>query len=140
MDGAAEAIWRINRSGYFAIVVTNQPVIARGEVTWEGLDKIHCKLETLWGQNGAYLDDIFISPHHPDKVFSGERPEYKIDCDCRKPKPGLQVAERYNIEPEESWMIGDQPQDEAAGKAAGCQTVSVDTTTGLLNAVERLGF
>lgn len=138
LDGAAEAIRRINQSGYLAIVVTNQPVIARGEVTWEELDEIHRKLETLLGQEGAYLDDIFICPHHPDKGFPGERPEYKIDCDCRKPKPGLllQAAERYNIDPSESWMIGDQPQDETAGQAAGCQTVLLDETTSLLDAVK----
>lgn len=124
MDGAAEAIRRINRSGYLAIVVTNQPVIARGEVTWEGLDEIHRKMETLLGQEGAYVDDIFICPHHPDKGFPGERPEYKIDCDCRKPKPGmlLRAAEKYNIDLSESWMIGDSARDEAAGKAAGCRT------------------
>lgn len=142
LDGAAEAIRQINRSGYLAIVVTNQPVIARGEVTWEGLDEIHRKMETLLGQKGAYLDDIFICPHHPDKGFVGERPEYKIDCDCRKPKPGLllQAAEKYNIDLTESWMIGDQSQDKTAGKLAGCQTISVDKSGGLWDAVERIGL
>lgn len=138
LDGAAEAIRRINQSGCLAIVVTNQPVIARGEVTWEGLDEIHRKLETLLGQEGAYLDDIFVCPHHPDKGFPGERPEYKVDCDCRKPKPGLllQAAERYNIDLAGSWMIGDKPRDEAAGHAAGCRTVLLDETTTLLDAVK----
>lgn len=133
MDGAAEAIRRINRSGYLAIVVTNQPVIARGEVTWEGLDEIHRKMETLLGQEGAYLDDIFVCPHHPNKGFPGERPEYKIDCDCRKPKPGLllRAAEKYNIDLSESWMIGDSVRDEAAGKAAGCRTVLLADEIGL---------
>lgn len=142
LNGAAEAIRQINRSGYLAIVVTNQPVIARGEVTWESLDEIHCKMETLLGQKGAYLDDIFICPHHPDKGFAGERPEYKIDCDCRKPKPGLllQAAEKYNIDLTESWMIGDQSQDETAGRLAGCQTISVDKAGGLWDAVERIGL
>lgn len=142
LDGAAEAIRRINQSGYLAIVVTNQPVIARGEVTWEELDEIHRKLETLLGQEGAYLDDIFICPHHPDKGFPGERPEYKIDCDCRKPKPGLllQAAEKYNIDPSESWMIGDQSQDEVAGRTAGCQTVLLNGTTTLLDAVKYIGL
>lgn len=142
LDGAAEAVRQINRSGYLAIVVTNQPVIARGEVTWEGLDEIHRKMETLLGQKGAYLDDIFICPHHPDKGFVGERPEYKIDCDCRKPKPGLllQAAEKYNIDLTESWMIGDQSQDKTAGKLAGCQTISVDKSGGLWDAVERIGL
>lgn len=142
LDGAAEAIRRINRSGYLAILVTNQPVIARGEVTWDGLDEIHRKLETLLGREGAYLDDIFICPHHPDKGFPGERPEYKMDCDCRKPKPGLllQAAERYNIDLASSLMIGDQPQDETAGKAAGCRTVVLNEKTSLLDAIGRIGL
>ena len=69
--------------------------------------------EELWEQPGAYLDDSFVCPHHPDRGFPGERLEYKVDCDCRRPKPGmlLQVAEKYNIDLKESWMVGDQPQD-----------------------------
>lgn len=142
LDGAAEAIRQINRSGYLAIVVTNQPVIARGEVTWKELDKIHHKLETLLGQEGAYLDDIFICPHHPDKGFPGEQPEYKINCDCRKPKPGLllQAAEAYNIDLPESWMIGDSPQDMEAGQAAGCKTISISENLSLLEAVQMIGL
>lgn len=140
LDGAAEAIRDINRGGYLAIVVTNQPVIARGEVTWEELREIHRKMETLLGQSGAYLDDIFVCPHHPDKGFPGERPEYKMDCACRKPKPGLllQAAERYNIDLSASWMIGDSDSDVAAGTAAGCKTVKLDEKTSLLDAVKRI--
>lgn len=140
LDGAAEAIRAINRSGYLAIVVTNQPVIARGEVSWEELREIHRKMETLLGQKGAYVDGIFICPHHPDKGFPGERPEYKIDCDCRKPKPGLllQAAERYNIDLAASWMIGDSANDMAAGKAAGCQTIRVGDGMSLGDAVQQI--
>lgn len=142
LDGAAEAIRRINRSGYLAIVVTNQPVIARGEVTWEGLDEIHRKMETLLGREGAYIDDIFTCPHHPDKGFAGEVPEYKIDCDCRKPKPGLvlQAVKKYNIDLAESWMIGDSARDEAAGKTAGCRTATVTEQEGLLSAIVTAGL
>ena len=127
LPGAAEAIRKINASGYLAIVVTNQPVIARGEVTVEQLDEIHDKLETLLGQEGAYLDAIYYCPHHPDKGFPGEIPELKIDCDCRKPKPGmlLKAAEDFNIDLTQSWMIGDDERDMEAGRAAGCQTVLV---------------
>ena len=140
LDGTAEAIRKINQSGYLAIVVTNQPVIARGEVTWQGLNEIHCKMETLLGQQGAYVNDIFICPHHPDKGFPREVPAYKIDCDCRKPKPGLllQAAEKYNIDLRNSWMIGDQPQDIAAGKAAGCQTIIVSEDFSLLDAIHQI--
>jgi len=106
------------------------------------MDEIHRKLETLLGREGAYLDGIFVCPHHPDKGFPGERPEYKTDCSCRKPKPGLllQAAERYNIDLGKSWMIGDQPQDETAGKAAGCRSVLVSEGYSLLDAVRKIGL
>lgn len=121
IEGVAEAIKLINQSGYLAIVVTNQPVIARGEVTWDELNEIHKKMATLLGKEGAYVDGIYICPHHPDKGFDGERPEYKIDCDCRKPKPGLllQAAKDFNIDLSESYMIGDSRRDVEAGENAG---------------------
>ena len=120
IDGVSEAIKHINQSGYLAIVVTNQPVIARGEVTWDELHEIHKKMETLLGKDGAYIDGIYICPHHPDKGFEGERPEYKIECDCRKPKPGLllQAAKDFNIDLSLSYMIGDSDNDVEAGNRA----------------------
>ena len=123
IGGVAEAVKKINQSGYLAIVVTNQPVIARGEVSLEELQEIHNKMETLLGQEGAYLDAIFYCPHHPDKGFVGERPEYKMECDCRKPKPGmlLTAAEKYNIDLGQSYMVGDGKNDMEAGRAAGCK-------------------
>ena len=140
IDGAAEAIRLINKSGYLAIVVTNQPVLARGEVSVEELQEIHNKMETLLGQKGAYVDDIFYCPHHPDKGFPGERPEYKCECDCRKPKPGMLVsaAEKYNIDLSQSWMIGDSENDRKAGKAAGCRTIILDTHLSLYQAVKSI--
>jgi len=122
IEGAAEAIKKINSLGYLAIVITNQPVIARGEVDFETLDLIHMKMETDLGKHGAYIDDLFYCPHHPDKGFEGERPEYKINCDCRKPKPGLifRAAEKYNIDLLQSYMVGDDMRDINAGKNAGC--------------------
>ncbi len=123
IDGVTDAIKMINQSGYLAIVVTNQPVIARGEVSLEELDDIHNKMETLLGESGAYVDAIYYCPHHPDKGFEGERPEYKKVCDCRKPKPGMLIkaAKEYNIDLKESWMIGDGLNDIEAGQAAGCR-------------------
>jgi D-glycero-D-manno-heptose 1,7-bisphosphate phosphatase len=108
--------------GFLAIVITNQPVIARGEVDFETLDLIHMKMETDLGKYGAYIDDLFYCPHHPDKGFPGKRPEYKIDCDCRKPKPGmiLQAAEKFNIDLSGSFMVGDDNRDIQAGINAGC--------------------
>lgn len=125
IPAAARAIKRINESPYLAICVTNQPVIARGETTLAELDAIHSKLEDLLGEEGAYLNDLFYCPHHPDKGFPGERAEYKIRCDCRKPKIGMlkQAKARYNIDFASSWMIGDTCQDVQTGINAGCKTI-----------------
>ena len=127
IDGVAEAIRKINESGYLAIVVTNQPVIARGEVSFEELEEIHNKMETLLGKEGAYLDAIYYCPHHPHKGYEGERPELKIDCDCRKPKPGmlLKAAADFNIDLSQSWMVGDGENDVKAGLNAGCKTALI---------------
>jgi D,D-heptose 1,7-bisphosphate phosphatase len=132
LDGVAEAIKKINAAGYLAIVITNQPVIARGEVGIESLLEIHNKMETLLGQEGAYVDDIFYCPHHPKKGFKGEIIEYKIDCDCRKPKPGLffKVAEKYNIDLNQSFMIGDSEIDMEAGLNAGCKVYYIGKNRG----------
>lgn len=123
LDGAAEAIRLINRSGYLAIIVTNQPVIARGEVSEEELNEIHNKLETLLGNDGAYVNDIFYCPHHPHSGYLGERKEYKVICHCRKPKPGMlfTAAEKYHIDLNNSWMVGDSMSDMKAGESAGCR-------------------
>ena len=121
LPGVAKAIKAINKSGYLAIVITNQPVIARGDCTFEQLQTIHNKMETELGKEGAFVDAIYVCPHHTDKGFSGERPEYKCDCDCRKPKPGLllQAAKDFNIDLSQSYMIGDSDGDVRAGENAG---------------------
>ena len=128
IDGVAEAIKKINSLGYLVIVITNQPVIARGELSVEELGEIHNKMETLLGQKGAYIDGIFYCPHHPDKGYEGEIKEFKINCDCRKPKPGmlLQAKADFNIDLEQSFMVGDSENDIKAGKAAGCKTVLIN--------------
>lgn len=141
IEGVSEAIKLINQSGYLAIVVTNQPVIARGEVTWDELHEIHRKMETLLGNDGAYIDGIYICPHHPDKGFEGERPEYKFDCDCRKPKPGLlwQAAKEFNIDLSLSIMIGDDQRDIEAGVNAGCKkSVLIDNERNILDIIREL--
>lgn len=127
IDGVAEAIHKINELGYLAIVVTNQPIIARGEVSFNELEEIHNKMETLLGKKGAYLDAIYYCPHHPHKGYGGERSELKINCDCRKPKPGmlLKAAKDFNIDLSQSWMIGDGENDIKAGINANCKTVLI---------------
>ena len=129
LDGVTDAVKEINASGYLAVVVTNQPVIARGEVTVPELNEIHNKLETLLGNDGAYIDGLYYCPHHPDKGFEGEIPELKFECGCRKPKPGMLIkaSEDLNIDLKASWMIGDGRNDVEAGRNAGCRTVYIGT-------------
>ena len=126
---AAEAIRLINESEYLAIIITNQPVIARGECSFEELNHIHNRIYTLLGKEGAYLDGLYFCPHHPDKGFTGEVPELKFDCDCRKPKIGLlQKAEvDFNADLSQSWFIGDTTMDVLTGKNAGMHTIMLET-------------
>ena len=125
----AKAIKMINASGFLTIVVTNQPVIARGDVTFDEMRIIHNKMETLLAREGAYLDGIYFCPHHSDKGYEGEVAELKMDCMCRKPKPGLLImaAKDLNIDLRQSWMIGDREEDITAGIAAGCKTALVNS-------------
>jgi D,D-heptose 1,7-bisphosphate phosphatase len=129
LDGVINAISKINYSEYIAIVVTNQPAIAKGFLTQDELKEIHKKMDTILGKNGAYIDDLFYCPHHPESGFEGEIKEHKIDCECRKPKIGLflEAAKKYNIDLSKSWMIGDRYVDIKAGKDAGCKTILVET-------------
>lgn len=127
LPGVIDAVKKINSFGYLAVIVTNQPVIARGEVTLQELDEIHNKMETLLGDGGAYIDALYFCPHHPHGGYEGEITEYKIVCECRKPRPGLllQAATELNIDLSASWMVGDSESDIAAGHAAGCKTAFI---------------
>ena len=97
-------------------------------MTFQELEEIHNKMETELGLQGAYLDAIYYCPHHPHKGYEGEVPELKIECDCRKPKPGmlLKAAGDYNIDLSQSYMIGDDEIDIKAGLAAGCKSILVN--------------
>ena len=98
-------------------------------------------METLLGLEGAYVDGIYYCPHHPHKGYDGEIPELKIDCECRKPKPGLllQAAEDFNVDLSESYMIGDSENDIEAGKNAGCKdSLLVEENIDLLKMLERI--
>lgn len=141
LPGAAEAIKKINKSGYLAVVVTNQPVIARGDCTFEELQLLHDKMETELGKEGAFIDGLYFCPHHTDKGFAGERPEYKCNCNCRKPSPGLllQAAKDFNIDLSQSYMIGDGKNDVLAGQNAGCKSsFLVDNEHTLIDVVNNL--
>jgi mannose-1-phosphate guanylyltransferase/phosphomannomutase len=132
LPGAAEAIRRINRSEYLAVVVTNQPAIAKGWLAENELRRIHDKMESLLGESHAFVDRIYYCPHHPDKGFDGEVSEYKVPCECRKPRPGMLLAAKndLNIDMQRSWMIGDSTADIAAGAHAGCRTILLRTGHG----------
>ena len=129
MPGAAEAIKRINASEYIAVLITNQPVIARGECSFEGLDEIQKKFDTLLGREGAYIDAVYYCPHHPHAGYEGEVKALKFKCRCRKGAPGMieDAAAELNIDTSRSWMIGDKTSDVECGKRAGCRTVLLHT-------------
>lgn len=143
IEGAAEAIRLINKSDYLAVIVTNQPVIARNLCSIEELEYIHATLETMLGREGAYVNAIYYCPHHPDKGYPEERPEYKIDCECRKPKPGmlLQAARDWNIDIARSYMIGDTTRDLQAGinaRVKESKMIETNKPNALLESVRRI--
>lgn len=128
-DGAIEGIKMINTSGYLAIVVTNQPSVARGLCECSDIDYIHKKMKSLLGKEGAFVDEVYYCPHHPDKGFPEENPLYKIDCECRKPKIGMieKAVSRFNIDLSSSWIVGDSSLDMELGKRAGLKSALVLT-------------
>lgn len=124
-DGTAQAVCRLNEAGYLVIVVTNQPVVARGLCGIEDVKRIHRKIQVLLGREGAYLDDIMFCPHHPDRGFPEENIQYKIPCKCRKPATGMiqEAVGKYNIDLKRSFMVGDSTVDIQTGKNAGMRTI-----------------
>ena len=112
-----------------AVVVTNQPVLARGDVDWRGIDAIHAQLDKLLGEEGAYIDRLYLCPHHPDTGFEGEVQSLKKICECRKPASGLieQAVADLGIAIQQSWMIGDSTADIVAGNNIGLQTILLGT-------------
>lgn len=135
LPGVEEAIKRLNVSEYRTLVVTNQPVVARGDCTGRELRQIHNKMETLLGLAGAYVDRIYVCPHHPDKGYAGEVAELKVDCDCRKPKTGLVecAVEELNIDLASSWLVGDTSVDVLTARRAGLRSILVETGFGGLD-------
>jgi D,D-heptose 1,7-bisphosphate phosphatase len=130
LPGVADAVRLLNKNGYLAILVTNQPALAKGFLTSAELANTHKQMETLLGHHGAHLDGIYVCPHHPEKGFDGEVPTLKIDCSCRKPKPGLilQAQKDLNIDLASSWLVGDSERDILAGKAAGVRSIQIGSS------------
>jgi len=126
LPGAAEALRRLKSAGFLLIVVSNQPVIARGLISEPDLEEINRKIERLLQSDGApKWDASYFCPHHPNATLQ----QYRIDCDCRKPRPGLlrRASDKFRIDLQASFMVGDRITDVAAGAAAGCRTVLVQT-------------
>lgn len=126
--GVEEAISRVNMAGFLAVIITNQPVIARGDLKEEDLRLIHDKMDTLLGLKGAYIDRLYYCPHHPDKGFIGEVSKLKFECDCRKPNIGLftQAKRELNILIEKSWMIGDSSRDILSANRIGLKSILIN--------------
>jgi mannose-1-phosphate guanylyltransferase/phosphomannomutase len=129
---SGRAVKKVNDSDYLCLLITNQPVVARNLCDESGVRKIHNKLETLLAEEGAYLDDIYFCPHHPDRGYPGENPDFKIDCECRKPKTGMvdKAAQEFNLDLAASWLIGDTTTDLQTGKNAGMRTILLRTGKG----------
>lgn len=118
MPGAKEAVAYLTRHGYLVFVVTNQSGIARGYYTYADMFKLHDFMTQALAQAGGIVTKFYYCPHHPTK---GIIPELTIACNCRKPKPGLllQAMQEYDLDKQQSFLIGDKPSDVEAAKAAG---------------------
>ena len=129
LPGVPGAIRELNHHGWRTVVVTNQPVIAKGWCDEAEMQRMHNKLETLLGIEHAFLDRIYYCPHHPDGGFEGERKELKIRCDCRKPGIGMiqRAVAELNIDLAQSWLVGDTTTDMQTAKNAGLRSILVRT-------------
>ena len=123
-EGAVDGLKKLKRSGYLLIVVTNQSGIAHGYFTQEALEKLNTHIREKLSRSGVPLDDIFFCPHHPQ----GKIARYTLACDCRKPRPGMirLAADKFGIDLQHSWMIGDILNDVQAGNEAGCKTILIN--------------
>lgn len=128
LPGVPEAIAELNKLGFLTVIVTNQPVVARGVAMPADIDKVHAELIGRLGKSGAKIDAVYFCPHHPEATLE----KYRLRCDCRKPEPGmiLNGLKEFNIDPKRSFMIGDAIIDVVAGQRAGTRTILVKTGPG----------
>lgn len=128
----ADAVHALNQAGWRVVVVTNQPIVAKGMATEADIQAQHNKLETLLGREHAFVDRIYWCPHHPERGFPGERAELKINCECRKPNTGMirRAAAELNLDLSKSWLIGDTTTDIQTAKNAGLHSILVRTGYG----------
>jgi D-glycero-D-manno-heptose 1,7-bisphosphate phosphatase len=121
--GAAQAIKTFNQLGVKVIVISNQPGIAKGKMSEELFEAIRQKMKQSLEKAGAHIDAEYYCLHHPQ----AKRQKFKVDCDCRKPKPGLilKAQSDFNLEPKNCYLIGDGLTDIKAGNAAGCKSILI---------------
>ncbi|MEM3627362.1 MAG: HAD family hydrolase [Candidatus Bathyarchaeia archaeon] len=120
LPGAAEGIKILKNLGFRVIVVSNQPAIAKGKMTKETFEKLRLKMARELEKKGAYIDAEYYCLHHPYAKYA----KYRVNCNCRKPKPGLllKAAEDFRLDLSKCYVIGDSLADVKAGKAAGCRS------------------
>ena len=121
VDGAIETIKFCNDNGYLAIVITNQSGVARGFYTEDDVNKIHQYMNDELAKINAHIDAFYYCPHHINGIVE----KYKIDCDCRKPKTKMieDACAKFNINRNQSFMIGDMKRDVECGENAGIRGI-----------------
>lgn len=117
VEGAQQAVKAVNDAGYFAFVVTNQSGVARGFYEERHVRNLHEWMSRELDSVGAHIDAFEFCPHHPDGLIE----RYRVLCNCRKPQPGMirALLERYPVDIDASFMIGDKQSDLASAQAAG---------------------
>jgi histidinol-phosphate phosphatase family protein len=138
LPNVGKAIKIFNDLGLKVVVVSNQPVIAKGKTTMELFEKIGKKMKRELKKSGAHIDAEYYCFHHPEAKLAN----YRVTCDCRKPKPGLilRASRDLNVDPTKSFMVGDGLTDVQAGKAAGCKTFLIGYLKGdLIRFIEESG-
>lgn len=121
---AFAALSRLGAAGACLVVISNQSGVARGLFTAQALHDVQVRLAAMFAAAGARLDGFYWCPHHPDGVVR----DYAVDCDCRKPKPGLLLRAAHELELDlgASWFVGDILDDVEAGNLAGCRSILLD--------------
>ncbi len=137
IPGAAAAVARLRDAGWKVFVVTNQGCVAKGMITEDELGMIHFRMISMLAEQGAEVDGVYYCPHHPD----GDQMQYSIECDCRKPRPGMleRAAGEHGLELDQCVMVGDTVRDLEAGRGAGARGVLVLTGHGAVSVTEEHG-
>lgn len=123
-----EALKIINNSKFLAVMITNQPAIAKGIISEKKFKNDLIYLTSKLGEKNVYFDKIYYCPHHPKRGFKNEIPELKINCKCRKPNNGLllQAIKELNIDVKKSFMVGDQISDYIAAKKTKIKFIGIN--------------